>query len=569
MSSSPVSGSAPQSVYDKSDAGKVVVADKPAKAKKGLYFWFTFLAICVSLFMSAIETSGTSTALPTIVNDLQGDDFVWIGSAYPLAATAFLPASGGMAEIFGRRFAMLLSLAIFALGSALCGSAQSMSWLIAARTVQGVGGGAIQSVTAIIISDLVPLHERGLYSALTGMTWAVGSAIGPLVGGAVAQNGQWRWFFYLNLPITGLAVIIVVFALKLKTPPGTLKEKLSRMDWIGNIIFIGSSTSTAIALTWGGLTFPWDSPSTLVPLIVGLCGLAFFFVYEARFASHPIVPFTVISNRTSVSGFLQTFLTPVIFIGLIYYITTFYQACAGSSPIGAGVKGLAMTLTLGPLVVITGISVAVTKSYRVQLWTGWCLLLVAMGLFTTVRFDTPIGHAIGFSALASIGGGMLYAATYFPVLAPLPVSENAHALAFFAFCRSFATVWGVTIGGAVLQNQLGKRLPLAFTSQFPGGVGLAYAAIPAIKTLPGPLRSEVREAFADSIRVIWQVSTGIAALGLLTALPMKALPLHTQVDARWGMEGGEAHECSSDVGNGMSEGKVGDEEGGFQALGQD
>ncbi|KAI0089381.1 major facilitator superfamily domain-containing protein [Irpex rosettiformis] len=150
-------------------SSKVLQDSNQANHRHGVYFWCTFLAICVSLFMSALEVTGTSTALPTIVSDLQGADFVWVGSAYPLAATALLPASGGMAQIFGRRFTMLVALGLFALGSALCGCAQNMSWLIAARTIQGAGGGALQSLAGIIISDLVPLQQRGMYNSFIGL----------------------------------------------------------------------------------------------------------------------------------------------------------------------------------------------------------------------------------------------------------------------------------------------------------------------------------------------------------------------------------------------------------------
>ncbi|KAI0083281.1 iron permease [Irpex rosettiformis] len=518
------------------------VADRsPEKPKRGAYFWLSFLAICVSLFMSAIETSGTSTALPTIISDLQGDDFVWVGSAYPLAATALLPASGGMAQVFGRRATMLVALALFALGSALCGCAQSMSWLIAARTIQGAGGGALQALAGIIVSDLVSLEERGTYNSFIGLTWAVAAAIGPLVGGGLADRGQWRWFFYINLPITGLAAILVLFFLKLKTPAGTFKEKLLRMDWIGNIIFVGSATSTAIALTWGGLTHPWNSAATLVPLIIGICGLAFFLFYEEYYAAHPIVPFKLLSNRTSLSGYLQTFFTPVVMIAVAYYFATYWQSVKGASAIRSGVCFLAMTFVLGPTMIVTGASITITKTYRVQLWLAWVVLVIAMGVFTTVRVDTPGWHSIFFSGLVGLGCGMSYSAQYFPVLAPLPVSENAHALALFSFFRTFASVWAITIGGTVLQNQLVKRLPEAFTSQFPSGAALAYASIPAISKLPEPLRTEVRTAFAESIRVIWQVLTGIAGMGFLSSLAMKGLPLHTQVDERWGIEDGNSN----------------------------
>ncbi|KAI0083127.1 Mfs1.2 [Irpex rosettiformis] len=544
---------------DKSNVDEVVSAvliEGPrTRPKRGLDFWLIFLAICVSLFMSALEVTGLSTALPTIVEDLKGENFIWVGSAYPLAATALLPASGGMAQVFGRRITMLIALGLFALGSALCGSAQNMSWLIAARTIQGAGGGALQSLASIIVADLVPLRERGIYTSFIALTWAFAAAIGPLIGGSLAVKGQWRWFFYLNLPITGLAALLVLAFLRLKTPPGSLKEKLGRMDWIGNFIFIGSATSIAIALTWAGLTHPWKSAATLVPLIVGFIGLAGFLVYEEQWAAHPIVPFKLLANRTSLSGHLQSFITPILVISVTYYLPAYYQAVKGDSAIHAGVNCLAMALMLGPSMIFTGASVTITKSYRIQLWIGWWILIIVMGAFTTIHYGTVKARAIGLSTLVNIGGGMLYSAQYFPVLAPMPVSESAHAIALYSFFRTFASVWAITIGGTVLQNELVRRLPVEFTSRFPNGVALAYGSIPVIATLDEPLRSEVRQAFVESIRVIWQVMIGIAGLGLLCSLPMKAHPLHTQVDESWGMEGGQGNkDVQTSLANGDVEG---------------
>lgn len=247
------------------------------------------------------------------------------------------------------------------------------------------------------------------------------------------------------------------------------------------------------------------------------------------------------------------------------YFATYEQSVKGASAIRSGVCFLSMTLVLGVTMIFTGVSITITKVYRVQLWAGWAILMIAMGAFSTITVTTEGWHAILFSGLVGLGCGLLYSAQYFPVLAPLPISENAHALALFSFFRTFASVcalsffyqlsthphpvtrtiancalpiqvWAITIGGTILQNQLVKRLPEAFTSQFSSGAALAYASIPAIASLEEPLRSEVRNAFAESIRVIWQVLIGIAAMGMLSSLMMKALPLHTQVDERWGIE---------------------------------
>lgn len=518
------------------------------KTKRGLHFWLVIVAICVSGFLSALEYTSVSTALPTIVHDLDGEDFVWVANAYVLAATALLPMTGGMAEVFGRRTSMLLVLALFALGSALCGAAQNMNWLIAARTIQGAGGGGVQSISVIIISDLVPLSERAIFLAIFGLTWATACAIGPLVGGSLADVGQWRWLFYLNLPINGLAAILVFALLKVNTPRGSLKSKLLQMDWMGNFLIIASSSSTVIGLTWGGVKFPWTSAHVLVPLIVGLLGLVGSMAYEATLARVPLVPIALISNRTSLSGYIQTFLAPIIVIGTIYYIPVYYQACKLASPLHAGVDLLVVCVVIAPVIIISGISITKTKMYRPQLWLGWALLMLAMGLMSTLKADTPLGRGIGFPVLVGAGGGFLYQATYYPVLAPLPVSQNARANAFFSFCRIFAGVWGITVGVAVLQTQLTARLPPDFLAEFPQGVAVAYNIIPVVPSLEEPLRTQVREAFADSLAVIWRVMTGIAGLGLLSSLGMKGLPLHSQVDERWGLQetsDAQAKECGS------------------------
>ncbi|KIP07377.1 hypothetical protein PHLGIDRAFT_105716 [Phlebiopsis gigantea 11061_1 CR5-6] len=520
------------------------------RTRKGFRHWLIIFSVLLCLFLSALEFTGVSTALPTIVHDLHGDDFVWVGSAYALASTALLPVAGGMAEIFGRRETMLISQALFALGSVLCGCAKNMNWLIAARTIQGAGGGGLQALTQIVISDLVSLRERPMYNGLVGVTWGFAAATGPIVGGALADQGQWRWFFYLNIPLTGLAAILVVLFLNLKKPSGSLRGKLGRMDWVGSFLIIASSCATVIGLTWGGVQFPWASANVLVPLVLGLVGLVGFFVYEAIGAQEPIIPFTLVSNRTSLSGYLQNFIAFIVVTCSVYFLPVYYQACRGSSPTRSGVELFGLAMTCGPGAMLTSVTIVITKKYRWQLWFGWVLIVVSMGVISTLHTDSPLSQAVGFPVILGLGTGVLFSAPYFPVLAPLPVSENAHALAFFAFGRLFATVWGVSIGTAVLQTQLTHRLTKEFIAQVPGAgsIALVYSVIPIIPTLDEPLKREVQDAFAGSIAVIWQVLIGISGLGFLASLAMKGLPLHSNVDERWGMNeesklggGGEAN----------------------------
>ncbi|KAJ3487952.1 hypothetical protein NLI96_g3174 [Meripilus lineatus] len=476
-------------------------------------------------FAEWTSQTAVSTILPTIVSSLHGRDFVWVSSAYSLASTCLIPASGGLAEVLGRRPVMLSAIGLFALGSALCGSAQNMTWLIAGRAIQGAGGGAIYSLSSIIIGDFVPLRERGTYQSTTGMVWTIAASIGPMVGGSLATKGQWRWLFYLNLPISGVAAGLVLIFLTLRTPTGTLREKLSRMDWVGNAIITGSSASCMIALTWGGIQFPWTSAHVLIPLVIGCVGITFFMVYEYISAKDPIE---------------HGHPSPALTHAPLDFLPAYFQACFAASPIRSGVLALSLCASIGPSVVIAGASIGLTKKYRPQLWIGWVLIILGMGALSTLRADSPLSHYGVLPLIMSIGAGIVYASTYFPVLAPLPITENAHALAFFAYLRSFAAVWGITIGTAVLQNELGKRLPADILQELPGGIAAVYSVIPLINSLPDDLKSPLRVAFAGSAAVIWEVMAGIAGIGFLASLFMEALPLHTQVDEKWGLQSGSA-----------------------------
>ncbi|KIJ29343.1 hypothetical protein M422DRAFT_269299 [Sphaerobolus stellatus SS14] len=497
--------------------------------RKGVAFWFIFLSINITLFLSAMELTAVSTALPTIAHDLNGTDFVWVGSAYTLSSTAFLPMTGGFSQIFGRKPAVFLCLALFFIGSAICGAATNMSMLIAARAIQGSGGGGLQAVSSIILADLVTLRERGFYSAFFSLTWSLASTIGPVVAGSLVSRGQWRWLFYLNLPIIGVASVLVLIFLQLPVPQGSFHEKVSRLDWFGNLIIIGSTAACTIAINWGGVVAPWGAARVLVPLIVGLVGLCFFMLYESFIAKEPLVPYSLITNRTSLSGYLQTFFMGFITLGLIYFYPVFFQACKGVSAAESGVIGLSLAVST-VFAVCVGLSVKITKRYRPQIWVGWSLLVAGLGLLSTLKAHDSIGKGAGYLIFASVGLGCVYAGGMFPILAPLPVTSNAHALAFMTFLRSFAGVWGITVGSTVLQNELTSKLPPDFLNRFPQGVQIAYAAIPVIPSLPEPVKTEVQNLFARALSDIWLVLLGISAAGLLCSLLMKGLPLHGNMD---------------------------------------
>lgn len=196
-------------------------------------------------------------------------------------------------------------------------------------------------------------------------------------------------------------------------------------------------------------------------------------------------------------------------------------------------------MTIMPFGLISGILVAKSGRYRPQLFLAWLALIAAGAALVTLDANTERSKYIGYQVIIGLGLGILMTTAFFPVLAPLPVSLNANALAFFMFVRFFSQVWGVTVGGTILQNELSTRLPPAFIEQFPQGTSVAYSIIPLIPSLQDPLRTQVREAFAAALKRFWWVLFGVGCAGLAASLLMEGLPLHAALDEDWGLNENE------------------------------
>ncbi|KAF8178949.1 iron permease [Pholiota molesta] len=281
-----------------------------------------------------------STALPTIVQHLHGQEFIWVGSAYAIASTAILPTVGGLVTVFGRKPILICFIFAFALGSA--------AWAAA---------GCI-AVTEIIYADLVPLPERGKFQGITALVWALACGMGPPVGGALANSDAWRWIFYLNLPLCGLAILLVTLFLTVHTPRKGFTEQILKTDWLGLFLIISGTVAIMIGLTWGGINFPWVSPQVLVPICVG--------------------------------GILEHFFHGIVSMTLSL-----------ASPIGSGVDLFGLALTIALFAIFTGLSVQILKRYRPQNYIGWVLNIVGFALLSTLSADSAKGKYIAYEAAPS------------------------------------------------------------------------------------------------------------------------------------------------------------------------
>ena len=263
----------------------------------------------------------------------------------------------------------------------------------------------------------------------------------------------------------------------------------------------------------------------------------------------------------------------------MYYLPVYLQASKDKSALHSGIDMLGMSFTIPAFAIFTGISVEIFNKYRPQNYVGWMFTIVGFGLFTMLGPKSPAKMYIGFQIPLGVGLGILWISSQFPILAPLPFSNSAHALSFFTFIRCFAQVrsyrflswelrvsciffflltsfcnqilfalvrtqsWGIVVGGTILQNELLKNLPADFTAQFPQGVQIAYAVIPTIKDLDEPRKEAVRAVFAHAVRLIWRVMIGISGAGLLSCLLMKEEQLRTDMDEQWGLQAREQNKA--------------------------
>ncbi|KAF7914777.1 uncharacterized protein EAE98_011476 [Botrytis deweyae] len=498
-----------------------------------------YIAACTSILIvnlvCALDATTIAVALPTISEALNGNaiEAFWAGTSFLLTSTIWQPVFIALSHVFGRRSLLLFSLFLFTIGSSLGGAAQSMPSLLVGRCLQGSGVGGILALTEALITDMVPLRQRGNAMALLGVVWALGSVTGPLIGGTLADRNAWRWIFYLNLPIIAVGFVGCVWFLKLEKKERTIQEKLSEIDYIGSIIFVGSLTSFLIPLTWGGVSYSWTSWHTLVPLLIGATGLIIFCIYEAIFAKKPIIPTRLFCNSSTTIAYICTFLHGMILWSIVYYAPFYFMSVQGYTSMMAGVAALPETLTIVPTAMIVGIIAAITGKYRWSLWLGWAFTAFGCGMLYLLDVGTPVVAWVFLMLGSGIGMGLLYPAMSLAIQASAPQEDAATAAGLFTFFRALGQTVGVAIGGGILQNRILAELRATqdfaiivakFGYTIEQVAANVVALIPLINALP-PDNLEVVEfrlVSAASIKTIWFAMCAFAVIGLIASCFIKS-----------------------------------------------
>ncbi|KAL1879606.1 hypothetical protein Plec18167_004067 [Paecilomyces lecythidis] len=513
-----------------------------------------FFTLAVLTLMAALDGTSISVALPIIAERLHGTaiEAFWAGTSFLLCSTVFQPSFASFSNIFGRKPLVLTSILFFFVGAVIAGVAKNFTYMLVGRSLQGIGGGGIIALSEIIVTDIIPLRLRGNYFGILSAMWSIGSVTGPILGGGFAENVTWRWIFYINFPFIGVGVVLVLLFLKLNFIPTSLAEKLRRVDYIGTVLFIGSTASFLIPLSWGGVMYDWDSWRTLVPLIIGAVGLITFGAYEYYIASDPIIPPTIFQNRTAIVSFAGAVLQGLVLWCALYYLPLYYEAVKEYSPIVSGIALFPETFTVAPSAMVTGILITWSGRYRWAIWLGWAIATVGMGILCIVDVNTSIPGWIFLNLVPGLGLGILFPSIAFAVQASATPKNLSIAVAMFSFFRAFGQAIGVAIGGVVFQNRMHDNL-LGYPALAPLADAYSRDAaglVQVIKKMPdGADKSDLKQAYTDSLRIVWAVSCAICGVAGLLSLLTQKYDLNRALETNQGLKAEKSTGMSEEEGN--------------------
>jgi EmrB/QacA subfamily drug resistance transporter len=383
------------------------------------------MSLLLTMFLAALEQTIVATALPTLGRQF-GDvsNLSWVITAYLLAATAVAPVFGTLSDIYGRRVMVIISLALFMLGSVLCAVAWSLPILILARGLQGLGGGGIMPVVQTVISDVVSPRERGQYQAYFSGVWVAGGVLGPVLGGFFAEHLHWSMIFWINVPL-GVAALVLLLPNMAKLP---VFHRRRKVDWLGGFLLMASAVVIMLVLTWGGNRFLWLSP-TILSMVGAAIALALCFVWQAGRAEEPflplpllggtVVPYAIAAGGCALGAIMGLTVHLPLYYEVVYHLTASQAGLAliplaAISTCGAAIAGRTMARSrrykrvaiIGTCVAtVCGIVLALTA---LRLWGLLVLLSVfALGLGTAFPISVvSLQNAVARAQIGTLTGAM-------------------------------------------------------------------------------------------------------------------------------------------------------------------
>ncbi|MBT2211712.1 MDR family MFS transporter [Actinomadura sp. NEAU-AAG7] len=493
----------------------MMVSDEMGHRDRLVVFWGLMLAG----LMSSLDATVLGTALPAIVGDLGGrDGLAWVSTAYVLATSVAVPLSGRLGDLFGRRVVLLTGLLAFLAGSAACGAAPSMGWLIAFRAVQGVGGGCLMSSMFALTGELFEPRERARYQGYSALVFAVSSVAGPLAGGFLTDHASWRWVFYVNLPLGVAALATTVLFLRLPRP-----ERAPRIDYLGIVLLGAAVTCFTLFTSWAGTRYAWGSPVVLA-LGAGAVALFAVWVLAERRAAEPVVPPRLFRDRSFAVACAVAAVGGATGFGLATYLPMFFQVVGGAGATESGL--LLLPMMLGLLASSMGAGRYIARTGRYHRLPAASMVVSAAGVALLATMDTGTTPATAgvYMAVLGFGAGLSQQVVLLVAQNAAPRADLGAASAGVFATRMLGTAAGMAVFGGIVSSrfaeEIGRRVPAGGAPPFEDAVRPGV-----LDTLPGPVRDGVAEAFAAAFSDLFLTALPLLALGTAAATLLRHVPL--------------------------------------------
>jgi EmrB/QacA subfamily drug resistance transporter len=467
-----------------------------------------YSGLMVTLLLAALDQTIVATALPRIVSDLGGiTQYSWVFTAYMLTSTVTVPLYGKLGDVYGRKNLFLFAIVVFLLGSALCGAATDMTQLVIFRALQGIGAGGLFPLSLAVIGNIVPPRDRGRWQGLIGAVFAASSILGPAVGGFIVDNASWRWVFLVNLPVGGIALVVISITMPRRAP-----QTAHSIDWLGAGLLAAGVGALLMGLVWGGKNYPWTSSH-----VVGALGLAAVFLvafaFVERRAREPILPFDILRNPIVAGSIACMALAGMAMFGTISYVPLFVQGVIGTSATSSGVVLTPLMLGAVTTSLITGQLISRTGRYRWNVVFGPIVLAIGMFLLWRMDVHTTNAQAARNMVIAGVGVGSMMQVFVISVQNAVSRAHIGSATALTQFSRQMGATIGVTVMGAIVNHGLPSGLG--------GSAGIGIHRLPPA----------ARQALAAALHPAFLVTACVAlVVWLIAVLWVKEQPLRRSLD---------------------------------------
>jgi EmrB/QacA subfamily drug resistance transporter len=486
-----------------------------------------FAGLILTMLLSSLDQSMFSTALPTIVGELNGvDRMLWVTTAYILASTIMLPVYGKLSDLIGRKGLFIAAISLFVLGSIIGGMAQDMNMLIIGRAVQGLGGGGLMILSQAIIADVVPARERGRYMGIMGGVFAISSVAGPLLGGWFTEGPGWRWGLWINIPLGILAIVSAAIFLHL--PKNTAGRP--KVDFPGMGLLAAASTGLVLITTWGGRTYDWGS-AVIIFLIVATVVAGVSFVFVERRAAEPIMPLHLFKERNFNLTTTAGLITGIAMFGAIAYLPTYLQMVTGVNATQAGLLMIPLMAALLVSSIVSGQLVSKFGRYKWLPIVGTATIAVSLFLLFTMTPSLAIWILCSYLAIMGLGLGMSMQILILIVQNTFPGSQVGTATAANNYFRQIGASLGTAVVGSLfvakLTDLLKERLPAGAGSAAGGSNSFTPAAV---RHLPDAIRHVIVGAYNDALTPVFLYMVPLVIAAAILLLFIKEKPLATTIE---------------------------------------